>query len=212
MHRWPYASVFMNRGTKGEVTQSNLIRPRRPVNTPENTCVDGAPILIFSAMTDTSPSPLDSLRQTITNKRVALIGLGNRNLGDDGLGPKLVQRLKGRVNALTYETHDGLETVLSSIPADRPELVVVVKAVDLGREPGAQILLSENMLDRNGIGKQEREVRLLMRYIEKESGTPAVLLVIQPGIVTLTNTLSDAVYNSVKTLENFFLGTLGKKP
>jgi len=162
-------------------------------------------------MIDISQIPLKKLSQTITNKKVALMGLGNRNLGDDGLGPKLVQRLKGRVDALTYETNDGLETVLSSIPADRPELVVVVKAVDLGREPGETTLLSENMLDNNGIGKQAREVRLLMRYIEKESGTPAILLVVQPGSVALTNTLSDAVYNSIKTLENFFLKTLGKK-
>ena len=182
------------------------------VNTRENTCVDSILILIYFAMIPISPKPLERLRRTIASKKVALIGLGNRNMGDDGMGPKLVQRLKGRVNALTYETHGGLEAVLSSIPADRPELVVVVKAVELGRKPGETTLLNENMLDSNGVGKQARDVRLLMRYIEKESGTPAILLVVQPGTVTLTNRLSDAVYNSVKTLENFFLEILGKKP
>ncbi|MFQ6103543.1 MAG: hydrogenase maturation protease [Candidatus Glassbacteria bacterium] len=159
-------------------------------------------------MTGYSSISLEELSQLVYEKRVAIIGLGNRNLGDDGLGPKLVQRLKGRVNALAYESHEGLEAVLSSIPADRPDLVVVVKAVDLGRKPGETILLSEDMLDKNGIGQHAREVRLLMRYIEKESGTPAVLLVVQPKDVGLSNRLSEEVYRSIKELESFFLSNL----
>ena len=154
---------------------------------------------------------LTELRKIIQKKRVAIIGIGNRNLGDDGAGPKLVQRLRGRINALTYESHEGLESVLSYIPADRPELVVVIKAVDLGKHPGETILFNENMLDKNGIGKYAREVRLLMRYIEKESGTPAVLLVVQPKEILLSNKLSEEVYVSVKQLEDFFITTLGKK-
>ncbi len=154
---------------------------------------------------------LNELHKIIQKKRVAIIGIGNRNLGDDGVGPKLVQRLKGRINALTYESHEGLESVLSYIPTDRPDLVLVIKAVDLGKHPGETVLFNEDMLDRNGIGKHAREVRLLMRYIEKESGTPAVLLVVQPKEIILSNKLSEEVYGSVKQLENFFLTTLGKK-
>jgi hydrogenase maturation protease len=162
-------------------------------------------------MTDVSSLSLDQLRQIIQARRVAIIGLGDRNLADDGVGPKLVERLRGRVNALTYEAMHSLQTVLSSIPADRPQVVVVVKSVDMGIKPGETVLFTEDMLDNNGIGEHARDVRLLMRYIEKESHVPAVLLIVQPREATLSTRLSEEVYNSCRQLEDFFLSTLGRR-
>lgn len=153
---------------------------------------------------------LNQLGQLIQAKKVAIIGLGNRNFADDGLGPKLVERLKGRVNALTYEAGQSLETVLSSLPADRPQVVIVVKSIDLGKKPGEMVLLMEDMLEENGIGEHAREVRLLMRYIEKESHVPSVLIIVQPLVTTLSARLSDDVYDSCRRLEDFFLSTLGR--
>jgi hydrogenase maturation protease len=162
-------------------------------------------------VTDTPLPVREQLRIIIQAKKVAIIGLGNRNLADDGIGPKLVERLHGRVNALTYEANHSLQTVLSAIPKDRPQVVVVVKSIDVGIAPGGMLLLTEDLFDKNGFGEHTRDARLLIRYIEKESHVPAVLLIVQPRGTAPGTRLSEEVYLSCRELEEFFLSSLGKK-
>ncbi len=173
-------------------------------------CARGSGKLLFPGMEDIPYRMIDRLSRMIHRKRVAIIGLGNRSLGDDGIGPRLVERLEGRVDALLYESRNGLETVLSAIPADRPEIVVVVKAIDVGRLPGTMVLLTGAMLENGNVGENANDVRCLVRYIEKESRTPTVLLVIQPETSALENTPSDGVNRSCSRLERFFLDKLRK--
>lgn len=159
-------------------------------------------------MEDIPLRTLDKLSRIIHRKRVALLGLGNLSLGDEGIGLRLVGRLEGRVDALIYESRNGLETVLSAIPADRPDIVVVVKAIDIGKHPGTMMLLTGNMVESNGIGDHAREVLLLLRYIEQESGVPTALIIIQPETSFPNDTLSEGVHCSCRQLERFFLEKL----
>jgi coenzyme F420 hydrogenase subunit delta len=78
---------------------------------------------------------------TYLQARCLVLGCGNLLFGDDGFGPAVAERLlqEGVPEGVqVLDAGTGIRTVLFNILIShrRPELVIVVDAVDRGREPG----------------------------------------------------------------------------
>ena len=160
------------------------------------------------------PSDLEALAGLYPpspRQRIAFIGMGNRLWGDDGAGPELLSRLR--------EEWGGQETLLSSqgqmlfidagdSPEDwlirvidfKPEVILVIDAMDLQAEPGSvAILQSQELPEASCCSTHRLPLRTLLHLWEK-SGSKTLVLGIQPKDVVFREGLSPEVKMSIDSL------------
>lgn len=75
-------------------------------------------------------------------KKILIVGCGNKLFGDDGFGPEVVEYLTNHYsipeNLCLLDVGTGVRKILFNISLSeaRPEIIVVIDAVDKGRNPG----------------------------------------------------------------------------
>ncbi len=75
-------------------------------------------------------------------KKILIAGVGNILFGDDGFGPEVVEYLTNNYsipeNICLLDVGTGVRKILFTISLSeaRPEVIVIIDAVDKGREPG----------------------------------------------------------------------------
>ena len=78
----------------------------------------------------------EEFREKVEGRQVLILGVGNRSRGDDGLGSRLAERLKGKIKVPLIDTGSVPENFLSRVEASHADLVIVVDTADL-RAPRA---------------------------------------------------------------------------
>ena len=124
----------------------------------------------------------DDLRSKLSG-HVVFVGVGDRNRGDDGVGPAVAGLLAdaGAGNVIDAGSSPELETW--RIRETAPESVLFVDAADFGGSPGDVALLEASELRSSGFDTHRAPLRLTMQYLEAELGCKCYLLAIQPGDV-----------------------------
>jgi len=136
-------------------------------------------------------------------KRVLIGGIGNVLLGDDGVGPYLVQLLTSR-----YEFEDGVEVVDLGTPAldlidciTGKDLVILIDSVKTGETPGTVLLYrkEEIMEHRPAVRMDPHSPALVDAVLSAEffGDPPSNLLLI--GIVAETFDCGCAMSEAVRT-------------
>jgi hydrogenase maturation protease len=156
---------------------------------------------------------MTDLRQELTGwiqGRVALVGLGNVDLGDDGVGMQLLDRLAGLVQAadtgavtLTgIAAGTRLERRLHELAGGRFDRVLFMDAAELGAEPGSVALLERSALRAclPQVSTHRLSLSLAADLIEAEPPTRVALLAVQPGSMGHGQGLSRAVQGTVELL------------
>ncbi len=75
-------------------------------------------------------------------KKILIVGVGNKLFGDDGFGPEVVEYLTNHCsipeNICLLDVGTGVRKILFTISLSeaRPEVIVIIDAVDKGRKPG----------------------------------------------------------------------------
>jgi len=75
-------------------------------------------------------------------KEILIAGVGNKLFGDDGFGPEVIEYLENHYkipeNVCLADAGTGIRKILFTITLGevRPKVIVVIDAVDKGREPG----------------------------------------------------------------------------
>ena len=75
-------------------------------------------------------------------KKILIAGCGNKLFGDDGFGPEVVEYLTDHFsipeNICLLDVGTGIRKILFTLTLSepRPEVIVVIDAVDKGRKPG----------------------------------------------------------------------------
>ncbi len=75
-------------------------------------------------------------------KKILIVGCGNKLFGDDGFGPEVVEYLTKHFsipeNICLLDVGTGIRKILFNLTLSksRPEIIVVIDAVDKGRKPG----------------------------------------------------------------------------
>jgi len=158
---------------------------------------------------------LASLCNPSLPRRTAVIGVGNRLWGDDGAGPELLRRLKEewevqetRLNfqgqCFFIDAGDSPEDWLIRIADFKPELILVIDAMDLHSEPGSiAILESEAIPEAFCYSTHRLPLRTLLHLWEK-SGSETLVLGIQPKELAFKEGLSPEVKMSIDSLALFF--------
>ncbi len=147
----------------------------------------------------------DELQTHIADKKVLLLGVGNRLRGDDGIGSYLVKRLKKKVNIPLIDAGDVPENYIGPIETSGANLVLIVDAADFGANPGEITLVELNQLKDFGVSTHSANLALLFKVIPKEKRPDALLVAVQPKSTATGRGLSEAVRESLDGLEHLFL-------
>ncbi len=147
--------------------------------------------------------------------RIAVIGIGNRLWGDDGAGPELLKRLKEEREVQDPRLNfEGQRFFIDAgeFPEDwfirivdlKPDVILVIDAIDLQAEPGSiAILESEALPEAFCCSTHRLPLRSLLHLWEK-SGSKTLVLAIQPKELIVREGLSPEVKGSVDFLAQFF--------
>lgn len=114
-------------------------------------------------------------------KKVVILGIGNPDRGDDGVGPYLAKRLIGRVNAEVMNCEEIPESYTGVVKKLRPELIIILDTVCMGAKPGAVTVLTHQEVSTAGYSTHNSSIGLLMKYLKEETGAEVLLLGIQPA-------------------------------
>ena len=132
--------------------------------------------------------------------KVVILGMGNVLRGDDGLGPALIARLKGRINAVCLNAGSAPENYLGKIVKQNPDVILIVDALHLGKAPGEYQLLESGNILNCGLTTHDISAKMLIEYLGKETGAKIQLLGVQPKNLAFGEQFSQEVKTSLDAL------------
>ena len=146
------------------------------------------------------PVDLGTALRGMPARRCVVAAVGNPQRGDDGAAGALLRRLEGRTQAALLDTEEVPESFAGQIAALKPEVVLLVDAVDLGAQPGAVALLGREELPTGGFSTHRPPLSVVMWFLEQETGAEVLLLAIQPRQVEFGAPVSPEVERTVQAL------------
>lgn len=133
--------------------------------------------------------------------RVCVLGVGNRDRRDDGVGSLIAERLAAQDLALTIDAGSVPENYLEKVARFRPETILIIDAVDFGGYPGEFRLLDADAIAPSGLSSHALSLRMTAEYLKARTQACLVFLAIQPADVSSGTVLSDEVSRAVKTAQ-----------
>jgi hydrogenase 3 maturation protease len=139
--------------------------------------------------------------QFLKGKRVAIVGVGNRMRGDDGVGSVIAERLqelaKGSLFVIDAETVP--ENYLGVLLDSKPEFVLFVDAVDFSGESGEWTLVPLSVLGDKVPTTHTVSLKLLGQVLES-NGIECLLLAIQPKQIGFGAPMSEEVVSAAERI------------
>jgi hydrogenase 3 maturation protease len=151
---------------------------------------------------------LEEFRQRVEGKRILILGVGNRLRGDDGLGPRLLDRLRGKLSVPLIDAGDVPEHFLRPIEIARADLVLVVDAAELRASPGDLALLELGQVGGQAISTHSVNLRLLFNVIPADRRPDVLVLAVQPESREPGGKLSRTVDIALEGIESLLLEVL----
>ena len=141
------------------------------------------------------------LRQHLKKDNCLLIGVGNILCGDDGFGPQVIQRLKGKTSLHLLDAGTAPENMLGPILNLAPGVVVIVDAVSLNAPIGSLHWLAPDELDGGSISTHAPSLDLLVSYIQQYNpGSQMYILGAVPSSTRLGDNISDELKQAAEKL------------
>ncbi len=149
--------------------------------------------------------------EAIMKGKVVLFGIGNILRGDDGLGPILLERLKGRVNAVCINAENAPEKYLGKIIKENPDTLLIIDAVHLNLGPGEYEIISSSNLRNTGFTTHDISLTMLIEYLKTEINSKIYILGVQPHRLRLGDEISESIDNTISIIANMIIEALPKE-
>jgi len=155
-----------------------------------------------------TPTPADM--QFLRGRKVAVIGVGNRMRGDDGVGSVIAERLQelARGNLLVIDAETVPENYLGVLLDSKPEVVLFVDAVDFGGEVGEWALVPISMLGDKVPTTHTVSLKLLGQVLES-NGIECLLLAVQPKQIGFGAPMSEEVASTAERIVQMLAQVFG---
>lgn len=152
------------------------------------------------------PNPCEALAS-----RLAVVGVGQTLRGDDGAGPAVISRLKHLMppddRLLLLNAAHAPENALGPIIRFRPDMILMVDAVQGGRSAGAISCFEATESESYGGGSTHTlPLPLLSEYLTSETGAPVYIIGIQPAAVEFGEGFHPAVQWAVSYVADSIAG------
>ena len=145
-------------------------------------------------------------------KKIAVLGVGNPDQGDDGAGPRCADRLKRSLEApagarvLVINARDVPENHTGTIRRFGPDLTLIIDAAVGGHAPGTIFIVDHDKIADDGLSTHRVSLRYLARYLKETMGSDVLILGIQPETIDLgvgRTALSGPVERSAKEISDY---------
>ncbi len=143
------------------------------------------------------------------NKRIVIMGVGNRMRGDDAIGCLISDDLKNENGLTVIDCGSAPENYIDKVIFLKPDQVIIIDACNFKSEPGRFKLFSEKQIDKisqNLISTHNLPLNLTVTMIKKQLPCEIQLLGIQPQQINfgkgLSPKLEKAKQKIVKYLKN----------
>lgn len=122
------------------------------------------------------------------DKSVLILGCGNILIGDDGFGPAVAQRLRGNftipADVCVFDAGTAVRQILfdTVLSEKKPSKIVIVDAMDCGREPGELFLLDINSLPKiklDDFSMHQIPTSNLLRELRDHCGIEVIVIACQ---------------------------------
>jgi coenzyme F420 hydrogenase subunit delta len=153
-------------------------------------------------------------------KPVVVLGCGNVLFGDDGFGPAVAQRLRASqmlpAHVAVFDAGTAVRDLLFDMVLGerRPLMVVIVDAVDVGREPGEVFEMSLDevpTVKTSAFSPHQAPTSNLLRDLRDNCGVGVVVVACQVGHIPqevwmgLSPEVEEAVGRAIRLIRNRFL-------
>ncbi len=129
-----------------------------------------------------------------------LLGIGNELLGDDSIGPWIAKKINGKNNWIGINAGTAPENFLSLIKREKPDLLVIVDATEMGLSPGEIRLIPREKIPKlTYFSTHTLSLAFLIETLESDVGK-ILFIGIQPKAIALGCPISEEVVLSAKRL------------
>ncbi|MFO7675372.1 MAG: hydrogenase 3 maturation endopeptidase HyCI [bacterium] len=128
--------------------------------------------------------------------RRAVLAVGNRQRGDDAVGPLIADQLESAPGLLVLDAGLSPENYLGPLTRFRPNALLIIDACDFGGEPGEHRLCGRAELERlagGSVSTHTLPLSLTVTMLEMELEVRIDFLGIQPASLELAERLSGPV-------------------
>jgi hydrogenase maturation protease HycI len=147
---------------------------------------------------------LNPFIEVFGNKTV-LVGIGNSFRGDDGAGPALVERIRGKIDIPCLDAGPVPENAFGMIVKESPETVVLIDAAELHMKPGAFKLLTGDEILSTGFSTHTLSPAVFMGYLQEATGADVYMLGIQPACIDMDAGLSEEIESTLEVLADMIV-------
>ena len=139
--------------------------------------------------------------------RVAIAAIGNIMRGDDGLGPKFIEILKGKnLNAALFDCGSAPENYIFPILTASCDTVILIDAADMGIPPGTARVFNLNEISSVSFSTHNPSPRLFTDLLMTGKDNLNIFVVsVQPKDNSLGGTLTKEVLSGLNMLADTFL-------
>lgn len=146
------------------------------------------------------------------SERLVILGIGNPLKGDDGLGPRIIELLSGRVpeRAKLLDCGSSPENFTGLIRRLNPTHVLMVDAARLGARPGAARLVRVERIKGLTVSTHTLPLSVLARYLQETVGARVALLGVQPADVGYGRGLTPEVERATASIASGISSVLAR--
>lgn len=143
---------------------------------------------------------MNNIFQDIFNGSTVIVGVGNILRGDDALGPKLIEVLTGKVRVVCIDAGSAPENYLGKIIKLKPETILIVDAVELGRLPGSYQILSKDDIINSGFTTHDLSPKMFIDFLASQTQAKIYLLGVQPENLEFGSEISQPAAKTIEKL------------
>ncbi len=148
----------------------------------------------------------------LRNSKTLIVGIGSTLKGDDGLGPILCEKLKGRTCAQVINAGTVPENYIQQIVKSKPRNLVIVDAVDLQAPPGTIKILKPVQLDSMVISTHVLSPGVFIDVISRQIDVNIYFIGVQPAQCALGQSLSTEATRAVQQLTDIITEIFPPQP
>ncbi|MDD5005830.1 MAG: hydrogenase 3 maturation endopeptidase HyCI [Candidatus Omnitrophica bacterium] len=141
--------------------------------------------------------------------KVLIVGIGNQLRADDGFGPALINKIKGKIKAECLDAGLSPENYMGSIVRFKPDVILLVDAVSMNEPVAAIRLIGEEQIPEYGFSTHNMSPKLMIENIKSQIKTKIFLLGIQPQSLEFGKDISAPLRKQLNLLGNIFMEILG---
>jgi len=145
---------------------------------------------------------LEKLDKIVKGKTI-ILGIGNVVKGDDGVGPILISRLKGKTRAKLLNCEEVPENYTQPIIDARPDKIIIIDAADWNGPAGAIRFIDAEEINNMSFSTHDSSLQTFINYLKNHLPNIDIIIVgIQPKRKGLLDSLSPEVEKTVDELSH----------